>query len=137
MFFFYFLSTFFQFVTLLINSLSTYLWYYLLIHIVSHFCLIGERLHDVQVTIIGQGRNYPCGFFPGPAVTGDRIVILCMNGAIGSSVKIQIVSKEGQMDTLTFCEVEVFSGPWAFVRFSLIYILHITCIVTELLSDFH
>jgi hypothetical protein len=68
-------------------------------------------LHDVQVYVIDQGRNYPCGFYPGPADNGDRIVIPCRNGAFGSSVKIHIVSKEGQLDVIHVCEVEVYSEP--------------------------
>ncbi|XP_048741964.2 uncharacterized protein LOC125655639 [Ostrea edulis] len=68
----------------------------------------GHQLHDVHVNIIDNGTNYPCGFYPGPAITGHHIVFLCRNGSVGNSIKIQISSKDGQTDWFSVCEVEVY-----------------------------
>ncbi|XP_061195228.1 uncharacterized protein LOC133203466 [Saccostrea echinata] len=70
----------------------------------------GERLHDVSVNVNEpeSARNFPCGFYPGPAINGDRILFLCENGAKGESVTIIINSKNGQESVLHVCEVEVF-----------------------------
>lgn len=100
--------------------------YIFLIHsYIPHFA--GHQLHDVHVNIIGNGTNYPCGFYPGPAITGDHIVFLCRNGSVGNSIKIQISSKDGQTDWLSVCEVEVYGTSWGYnyVQFysSFIYIL--------------
>jgi hypothetical protein len=73
------------------------------------FCFAGERLHDVQIDIIGNGANHPCGYYPGPGGTGDRIEVLCRNGAVGDSMKMQILSKGRQSDALSICEVEVYA----------------------------
>ncbi|XP_062603286.1 uncharacterized protein LOC134265058 [Saccostrea cucullata] len=59
----------------------------------------GERLHDVRVDITENGHNVSCGFYPGPAVTGDRILFLCEKDTRGNGVTISILSKDGQPDS--------------------------------------
>ncbi|XP_062603287.1 fucolectin-like [Saccostrea cucullata] len=68
----------------------------------------GERLHDVRVDVIDNGRNVSCGFYPGPAANGDRILILCERETRGNEVIISILSKDGQPDYLQVCEVEIY-----------------------------
>ncbi|XP_062606399.1 fucolectin-like isoform X2 [Saccostrea cucullata] len=70
----------------------------------------GERFHDVSVNVNEPEsvRNFSCGFFPGPAVNGDRILFLCENGAVGESVTIMMNYRNGKKSYLHVCEVEVF-----------------------------
>ncbi|XP_062603283.1 fucolectin-4-like, partial [Saccostrea cucullata] len=69
----------------------------------------GERLHNVRVSVTDNGRNISCGFYPGPAANGDRILFLCEKETRGNEVTISILSKDGQLDFLNVCEVEIYS----------------------------
>jgi hypothetical protein len=62
------------------------------------------------VNITGNGMNYPCGFYPGPGVEGDRIEFLCKDGAIGDTVTITLQSKD-ERNIINLCEVEVYGHP--------------------------
>ncbi|XP_062586780.1 fucolectin-like [Saccostrea cucullata] len=68
----------------------------------------GERLHEVRVDVIDNGRNVSCGFYQGPAANGDRILFLCEMETRGSGVIISILSKDGPTDFLSVCEVEIY-----------------------------
>uniref|UniRef100_K1PLX8 Fucolectin n=1 Tax=Magallana gigas TaxID=29159 RepID=K1PLX8_MAGGI len=69
----------------------------------------GFRLHDVQVNVGNHEPENSCGFYKGPAVVGDRIVVYCASGAVGRYVLIKILSLPEQRDILTVCEVQVFT----------------------------
>lgn len=49
--------------------------------------------------------DYPCVFFPGPAVTGDIIMFMCENEIIGVNVTIQIQSENEAVDTFVTCDL--------------------------------
>ncbi|XP_062616011.1 fucolectin-6-like [Saccostrea cucullata] len=70
----------------------------------------GGRFHDVSVNVNEPQsvQKFSCGFFPGPASNGDRILFLCENGAVGESVTIIMNDRNGQKSILHVCEVEVF-----------------------------
>ncbi|XP_062609611.1 uncharacterized protein LOC134271427, partial [Saccostrea cucullata] len=61
----------------------------------------GERLHEVRVDVIDNGRNVSCGFYQGPAANGDRILVLCERETRGNEVIISILSKDGPTDFLS------------------------------------
>ncbi|XP_062589608.1 fucolectin-like [Saccostrea cucullata] len=89
-----------------LNLINTSIVERVLIYNRQHCC--GERLHDVQVDVVDNGRNVSCGFYPGPAAIGDRILFLCERETRGNGVTVSILSKDGQPDTLHVCEVEVY-----------------------------
>ena len=68
----------------------------------------GDRLHDLQINTGLYGTENTCGFYEGPAQTGDRIVVYCTFSARGSYVLLTILSPAGETDYLTVCEVQVF-----------------------------
>ncbi|XP_062606407.1 fucolectin-like [Saccostrea cucullata] len=68
----------------------------------------GERLQNVTINVTQNGENYPCGFYPGPAQSGDRILFLCESGSTGNGVTISILSN-GHPGILAVCEVEVYN----------------------------
>ncbi|XP_062606401.1 pentraxin fusion protein-like [Saccostrea cucullata] len=70
----------------------------------------GEKFHNVEVNVTENGQKTPCGFYPGPGESKDRILFLCENGARGDGVIISIVRNE-QPVYLGVCEVEVFGQP--------------------------
>ncbi|XP_062590594.1 fucolectin-4-like [Saccostrea cucullata] len=68
----------------------------------------GGRLHDVSVSVIDNGRNVSCGFYPGPAASENRILFLCEKETNGNGVTISILSRNGQNDSLSVCKVEIY-----------------------------
>ncbi|XP_062606400.1 pentraxin fusion protein-like [Saccostrea cucullata] len=70
----------------------------------------GERFRNVEVNVTENGQNTPCGFYPGPAESKDRILFLCENDTRGDGIIISIVRNE-QPVFLGVCEVEVFGQP--------------------------
>ncbi|XP_078309412.1 fucolectin-like [Crassostrea virginica] len=68
----------------------------------------GHRLHDLQINTGINGRENTCGFYEGPAVTGERIVVHCTSGARGSYVLLTILTPLGETDCLTVCEIQIF-----------------------------
>lgn len=69
---------------------------------------IGNRLHDVQINIRNNGTEASCGFYKGPADTGDRISVYCVSGTVGRYVQLTILSHVGNFDIFNVCEVQVF-----------------------------
>ena len=72
------------------------------------FFFLGRRLHDLQINTGISGTENTCGFYEGPAVTGERIVVYCTSGARGSYILITILSRPEEMDVLNICELQVF-----------------------------
>ncbi|XP_061195230.1 fucolectin-like [Saccostrea echinata] len=70
----------------------------------------GERFHNVEINVTENGRNNPCGFYPGPAESGDRILFLCEPGTRGIDVTISLLPN-GQPIFFGLCEVEVYGQP--------------------------
>ncbi|XP_048742640.2 uncharacterized protein LOC125656094 [Ostrea edulis] len=68
----------------------------------------GERLHDLLITVGGNGTVHTCGFFQGPATSGDRIIVLCSSGTTGNDVTFTIQSRQGETDILHVCEIRIF-----------------------------
>ncbi|XP_056001691.1 fucolectin-4-like [Ostrea edulis] len=68
----------------------------------------GERLHDLLISVGENGVEKPCGFFQGPAATGDRLLIFCSSGSRGRYVRLTIQSIQGERDFLNVCEIQVF-----------------------------
>lgn len=67
-----------------------------------------DRLHDVQVNIINNGKEASCGFYKGPADRGDQIALFCASGTVGRYVLMKILSQPGEADYINVCEVQVF-----------------------------
>lgn len=74
----------------------------------THLLLKGERLHDLLITVGGNGTVHTCGFFQGPATSGDRIIVLCSSGTTGNDVTFTIQSRQGETDILHVCEIRIF-----------------------------
>ncbi|XP_048743048.2 uncharacterized protein LOC125656489 [Ostrea edulis] len=55
-----------------------------------------------------NGTIHTCGFFQGPATSGDRIIVLCASGTTGNDVTLMIQSRQGETDILHVCEVQIF-----------------------------
>lgn len=70
--------------------------------------LLWNRLHDVQINIRNNGTEASCGFYKGPADTGDRISVYCVSGTVGRYVQLTILSHVGNFDIFNVCEVQVF-----------------------------
>ncbi|XP_022301000.2 fucolectin-1-like [Crassostrea virginica] len=70
--------------------------------------VLGERLHDLQISTGIDGTENSCGFYEGPGVTGERIVVYCSSGARGRYVLMTILTPPEETDVLTVCEVQVF-----------------------------
>ncbi|XP_078340347.1 fucolectin-like [Crassostrea virginica] len=68
----------------------------------------GKRLHDLQISTGIDGTENSCGFYEGPGVTGERIVLYCTSGARGRYVLMTILTPPEETDVLTVCEVQVF-----------------------------
>ena len=68
----------------------------------------GERLHDLQINIGINGTENTCGFYKGPAVNGDRIVVNCNPFARGSYVILRILTPPGEKEFLQVCEIKVY-----------------------------
>ena len=73
------------------------------------------RLHDVNVTVGGDGSSFDCicGFFKGPGSSHQRVEVVCQEQCRGRYVRLQIVSGS---EFLQICEVEVYSNcnNWKF-----------------------
>ena len=87
------------------------------------FFFLGERLHDLQISTVIDGTYNSCGFYEGPGVTGERIVIYCSSGARGRYVLLTIMTPPEGTDVLTVCEVQVFVNNWIIVNFVIKWVL--------------
>ena len=81
------------------------------------YFLLGERLHDLQISTGIDGTENSCGFYEGSGVTGERIVVYCSSGARGRYVLMTILTPPEETDVLTVCEVQVFVTNWIIVNF--------------------
>ncbi|XP_062596257.1 uncharacterized protein LOC134257681 [Saccostrea cucullata] len=68
--------------------------------------LHGGYLHSLLITVAENADESDCGYYPGPAVNGDRVLVLCPSDTRGNFVTLQIQS--GTNNMLQVCEVQVF-----------------------------
>ena len=88
---------------------SFYFFYYGLL------CILGGRLHDLQVNVGVNDTEHTCGFYKGPAKNEDRIIMFCTSLAHGSYVTLTILSLQGETDILHVCEIQIFVKNWFFL----------------------
>ena len=72
---------------------------------------LGKGLHDLQINTGINGSNgteNTCGFYEGPAQTGERVVVDCASDARGSYVLLTILTPPEKTDILAVCEVQIF-----------------------------
>ena len=70
------------------------------------FFYLGKTLRNLQVNI---GIN-TCGFYEGPAVRGERVVVYCPYLTRGSYALLTIMTPSGKTDILVVCEIQVFAN---------------------------
>ncbi|XP_062579207.1 uncharacterized protein LOC134241141, partial [Saccostrea cucullata] len=68
----------------------------------------GDRLHDLSINVVENGKENGCGYFTGPGVTGGRLLLFCTSGSRGSRVRFVIHNRAGQTDILNVCEIQIF-----------------------------
>ena len=99
------------------QTILTYFIHFIIIFFFGYFCgsnkntvviFLGHRLHDLQINTGISGTETTCGFYEGPAVTGERIAVYCTSGVRGSYILMTILSRLDEMDVLNICELQAF-----------------------------
>lgn len=67
----------------------------------------GERFHDVAVEMTNNSYYLQCGFYKGPAATGEVVDILCVYPTIARYVRLRITKGTG--NGLNIPEIEVYT----------------------------
>ena len=74
------------------------------------FFYLGNTLRNLHVSIGINGTENICGFYEGPAVTGQRVVVYCPYRTRGSYALLTIMTPSGETDILVVCEIQVFAN---------------------------
>nr|XP_034310798.1 uncharacterized protein LOC117684108 [Crassostrea gigas] len=71
--------------------------------------IFGSALRNVNVTYSKNGVTDTCGFYPGlSSRDSDQVSFYCPPEAHGTTVKLQIQTKPGQIDFFYLCEIEIY-----------------------------
>ena len=97
---------------ILVTPKSNFCYFEYFIIKLTHLCFfLGKGLHDLQINTGINGSNgteNTCGFYEGPAQTGERVVVDCASDARGSYVLLTILTPPEKTDILAVCEVQIF-----------------------------